>query len=97
MKPKNSHILRFVWYFGPSVFPYSAKQPGSALNRSKSSESIIGEVFDSIIDFKSIFKPDLSNEISHANGFGSPLTPLPQIMWNMLCMDMRVPKKAGHP
>ena len=32
----------------------------SALNRSKKSESIIGEDCDSIIDFKSIFMPDLN-------------------------------------
>ncbi len=32
----------------------------SVLNRSQNSESIIREVFDLIIDFKSIFKPDFS-------------------------------------
>ena len=37
--------------------------PISVLNRSKNSESIIGEVFDSIIDFKSIFKANLSSEM----------------------------------
>ena len=36
----------------------------SVLNRSKNSESIIRRISDSIIDFKSIFEPDLSNKIT---------------------------------
>ncbi len=35
----------------------------SVLNRSQNPESIIGRVFDSIIDFKSIFRQDLSRNI----------------------------------
>ena len=52
----------------------------SVLNRSKNSESIIGKVFDSIIDFKSIFKPELSTDVSNVCGLGTPSCPISRIV-----------------
>ena len=54
---------------------------GSVLNRSKNSESIIGGVSDLIIDFKSIFEPDLSND-NTCNVALMDWKFLSQILWN---------------